>query len=61
MDKSNRLISVKAAAERLGVSIISVYRWTEKGRLASIKLGSRRLVSEQAIEALIAEAMGERN
>ncbi len=59
MDKPNRLISVKAAAERLGVSIISVYRWSEKGRLASIKLGSRRLVSEQAIEALIASAMDE--
>ena len=59
MDKVNRLISVKDAAQRLGIATITAYRMAEDGRLKSIRLGGRRLVPEAAIEALIASAMGE--
>jgi len=59
MDTNHRLISVKDAAQRLGIATITTYRMCENGRLPSIRLGGRRLVSEAAIEALIASAMGE--
>lgn len=59
MDKSNRLISVKDAAQRLNLAVITAYRMCERGELASIRLGGRRLIAEATIEALIASAMGE--
>jgi len=59
MDISKRLISVRDAAQRLGIATITAYRMAEDGRLKSIRLGGRRLVPEAAIEALISTAMGE--
>lgn len=56
---TNRLISVKEAAQRLGIATITAYRMAEDGRLRSIRLGGRRLICEAVIEALIASAMGE--
>ena len=55
----NRLISVKDAAQRLGIATITAYRWTECGTLPSVKLGGRRLVAEATIERLVASATGE--
>ncbi len=59
MGTTNRLISVKEAAQRLGIATITAYRMAEDGRLSSIRLGGRRLIAEATIEALIASAMGE--
>jgi excisionase family DNA binding protein len=56
---SGKLISIREVAQRLGLSKVSVYRWTECGKLPSLKLGGRRLVSEAAIDALVASAMGQ--
>ncbi len=56
---TNRLISVKDAAQRLGIATITAYRMAEDGRLKSIRLGGRRLIAEATIEAIIASAMGE--
>ncbi len=47
------LLSVQQAAERLGVSFWTVYRMARSGRLASIRLGRRRLFSERDLEELI--------
>jgi excisionase family DNA binding protein len=54
---SSKLISIADAAQRLGVSRITGYRWAEAGSLPSIKLGARRLVPEEAIERLVAQAL----
>jgi excisionase family DNA binding protein len=59
MDISKRLISVKDAAQRLGIATITAYRMCENGRLKSIRIGGRRLIAEATIDALIADAMGE--
>jgi excisionase family DNA binding protein len=59
MDNSRRLISIKEAAQRLGLSAITIYRWAESGKLPSVKLGGRRLIAEATIEALVVSAMGE--
>jgi excisionase family DNA binding protein len=61
MDTTNRLISVKVAAERLGIATITAYRMAEDGRLKSIRLGGRRLIALATIEALVASAMGEKS
>jgi excisionase family DNA binding protein len=49
----DNLISVEQAAQRLGVSFWTVYRLARSGRLASIRLGRRRLFQEQDLERLI--------
>lgn len=53
---SQQFLSVEAAAKRLGVSRISVYRWTESGVLPSVKLGARRLIPIACIDELVAKA-----
>jgi excisionase family DNA binding protein len=57
-DFSRRFISVKDVAPRLGLSKITVYRMVEDGRIPSVKLGSRRLIPEAAIDSLLLAAMG---
>lgn len=54
---SQQFLSIAAAAKRLGVSKISVYRWTESGVFPSVKLGSRRLIPAVYIDALAEKAM----
>lgn len=50
-----RLYSVKDAAELLSVDKNTVYQLAYSGRLATVKLGRRRLVPSEALDALIAE------
>lgn len=54
-----RLVSIQEAARRLGVSVISAYRWAESGRLPSVKLGGRRMISSLAIDRIVRAASGE--
>ncbi|MEI6388322.1 MAG: helix-turn-helix domain-containing protein [Spirochaetota bacterium] len=51
-----RLISANAAAERLGVVPLTVYRMMQRGELPSVRLGSRKLIPEGYIDQLIASA-----
>lgn len=51
----NNLLSVPEVAERLGLSLWTVYRMARSGRLASIRLGRRRLFAEADLEQLIRE------
>lgn len=61
MEEGNegRLVSILEAARRLGISTISAYRWAESGRIPSVKLGGRRMVSSLALDRIVREAAGE--
>jgi excisionase family DNA binding protein len=50
-----RLHSIEAVMSRLGLGRSSVYEEIGSGRLRSIKVGRRRLVSESAIVDFIAQ------
>lgn len=52
-----KFISIREAAERLGIHRVSAYRLAESGKLPSTKLGGRRLVPESALEQLEAAAL----
>jgi excisionase family DNA binding protein len=52
---ARRLYSIKDAAELLSVDKNYVYQLAYSGRLATVKLGRRRLVPSEALDALIAE------
>ena len=54
-----KLLSVATAAEITGLSRITVYRNIENGTWPSIKIGSRRLISSDWIDGLIAKAGGQ--
>ena len=51
----DNLLSVEQAAQRLGVSFWTVYRMARTGRLASVRIGRRRLFAEADLEELIRE------
>jgi len=48
-----KLISIREAAERLGVSEWTVGRWARQGRFTTVKLGGRRLVPETELDRII--------
>jgi len=50
--------SIDATAERLGIGRTFVYALIKEGKLASVKLGRRRLVPISAINALIEREQG---
>jgi len=52
-----RLNNLETAAQRLAVSIWTIRRWCQTGRLASIKLGTRRLIAESELQRAIAEGL----
>lgn len=52
---ARRLYSVKDAAELLSVDKNTIYQLAYAGKLATVKLGRRRLVPAEALDALIAE------
>jgi excisionase family DNA binding protein len=55
--KDRDLYSIDEARERLGgISRNSIYQLLHKGQLASVIIGTRRLVSAAAIDQLIANA-----
>ncbi len=58
--KHHRLISVQDAARLLGVSEWTMYRWAGKGgRIASYKLGRRRVVSTADLGRFLRECREE--
>jgi excisionase family DNA binding protein len=51
-----RAYAVKEASEMIGISRSMLYLLMKNGALRTVKLGGRRLVPRDAIEALLAEA-----
>jgi excisionase family DNA binding protein len=47
------LMSVQEVAERLGVSLWTVYRLARSKRLGSVQLGRRRLFTQGDVEELV--------
>jgi excisionase family DNA binding protein len=52
-----RALSVKETGEAVGLSRATVYRLIGQNRLATVKIGSRRLVPVGEIDALLAKAI----
>lgn len=51
----SKLLSVRDAADRLGVHVTTVRRWTDDGRLASVRTeGGHRRIPSDAVERLAA-------
>ena len=48
-----RALSIQETAQTVGVSRATVYRLIERKRLATLKIGARRLVPVAAIDALL--------
>ncbi|HZZ23635.1 MAG TPA: helix-turn-helix domain-containing protein [Roseiarcus sp.] len=55
-----RALRPKEAAKAYGVSRTLIYEWMKTGRLKSVRLGGARLITVEALEALIAGASNER-
>ena len=51
--QGTRLVGAKAAADRLGLSVWTVYAWARTGRVPSVRLGARRLFAPEDLEQLI--------
>lgn len=52
-----QLHSLDATAQRLGVSRFTLYTWARLGRITTVRLGRRRLVSEEEISRLCREGL----
>jgi excisionase family DNA binding protein len=52
-----RALSVQEAARALGISRASLYRLVQQKRLATVKIGSRRLVPVTALDNLLEKAV----
>jgi excisionase family DNA binding protein len=48
-----RLLSLKQAAEQLGLSFWTLGRWARQGRFQTVRLGSRRLVPQGELARLV--------
>jgi excisionase family DNA binding protein len=53
----DELHGLDKVAERLDVSIWTIRKWCQEGRLSSIRLGARRLIRESEIQRVIAEGL----
>lgn len=51
--------SKREVAQILGLAPMTVHRLTKAGKLASVKLGARVLIPREAIDRLLAQALGE--
>jgi excisionase family DNA binding protein len=49
-----RAYSIREAARLCGVSRATLYRLLKEGKIASVKIGSRRLIRDDQINALLA-------
>jgi excisionase family DNA binding protein len=49
-----RAYSIREAAQLCGVSRATLYRLLAQGKITSIKIGSRRLIRDDQINALLA-------
>jgi excisionase family DNA binding protein len=49
LQRESRLLTIREAAERLGVAERQVYRWERAGRLASVRTSTRRILFDPAV------------
>lgn len=56
METNRKLLSIKKAAESLSISPWTLRLWITQGKVASVKLGSRRLVHANEIERVIQDS-----
>ncbi len=54
-DENRRALSIEEAARTCGLSRSTLYRLLKDKKLATVKVGSRRLVRPEAIDALLSE------
>jgi excisionase family DNA binding protein len=54
LEEKRRALSPREAERTLGISHATLYRLIKDGKLKTIKLGSRRLIPIDAIDALLA-------
>ena len=50
------LLTIKAAATRLGLSVWTIRKWVQNGKIESNKLGTRRLIPAAEVARLIKES-----
>ena len=54
MNSMVRLLSIPAFSERMGgISIWTTRKWIHEGKVASVKVGSRRMIPESEVSRLI--------
>lgn len=51
-----RLLSVADVAKTLGIGKTSTYQALKSGKLSSLRIGRKRLITADSVERLIAEA-----
>jgi excisionase family DNA binding protein len=54
-EERRRALSIQETARTCGLSRATIYRLIEQKKLATLKIGSRRLVRPEAIDALLSE------
>ncbi|MDZ7913561.1 MAG: hypothetical protein U5O16_17270 [Rhodococcus sp. (in: high G+C Gram-positive bacteria)] len=54
-----RLNDIQSVTDRIGIGRTKVFELIGTGQLASVKIGNRRLVSDDAIDAFIARLEAE--
>lgn len=55
VDRANRLaLSPAEAAELLGITKPTLYKFLRDGRLPSLKMGTRRLIRRESLDAFLA-------
>ncbi len=50
--ESKDLLTVKQAAEQLGITRVTLYRWMDKGKITSAKFGAYRVIPKTEVERL---------
>jgi len=56
---TKKLLTVKQVADRLSISVHTVYKWAEVGKLPKVKLGYVLRFDPERIEQLISEGRHE--
>lgn len=54
MDATTKTLEVEVAAQMLGVSRASAYRYAAKGEIPAIRLGKRLLILREPFERMLA-------
>jgi excisionase family DNA binding protein len=55
--QQERLAGLHSVADRLSVSVWTVRKWVQLGKIASVKLGKRRLIAESEVDRIIARGL----
>ena len=56
--KSTDILSISEAAQQLGITRMTLYRWIDKGKIQSLMFGGYRAIPVVEVERLNAERGG---